>query len=157
MQLLEMVFKHLKEANLKMKLGKYQFFKKYLHYLGNLISKQGIQPLLEKSTKKKLKELSNIDELHHFLDLAGYYRKFVPLFTDVTKPLNINSSRRTPSFSGHHNAKQLLNTLSKHSVRNPYSSILVQKTCTCYLLMPVIKNIQDSSSTQFKVLRIWGL
>ena len=35
---LEAVFKHLKEANLKLKLSKCQFFKKHLHYLGHLIS-----------------------------------------------------------------------------------------------------------------------
>ena len=40
-----MVFKYLKEANLKIKLSKCQFFKRYLHYLGHLISELGIQPL----------------------------------------------------------------------------------------------------------------
>ena len=37
---------------------------------------------------KKLEEPSNIDELHHFQSLTGYYRKFVLLFDDITKPLN---------------------------------------------------------------------
>ena len=87
---LEMDFKHIKEANLKIKISKCQFFqKRHLHYLGHLISKQGIQPLLEKVTAiEKLKEPSNIDELCHFLDLTGYYRKLIPLFTTITKPLN---------------------------------------------------------------------
>ena len=43
---LEAVFKGLKEANLKLKLSK--CFKKHLHYLGHLISDQGIQPLPKK-------------------------------------------------------------------------------------------------------------
>ena len=61
----------------------------YLHYLGYLISQQGIQPLPEKVTAiKKLKEPNSIDELHHFLGLTGYYRKFTKLFADITKPLN---------------------------------------------------------------------
>ena len=43
-------------------------FKKHLHYLGNLISEQGIQPLLEKVTAiEKLKEPSNVDELCYSL------------------------------------------------------------------------------------------
>ena len=29
-----------------------------------------------------------MDELHHFLGLTSYYRKFVPLFADITKALN---------------------------------------------------------------------
>ena len=56
LQHLEIVFKHLKEANLKIKLSKFQFFKEYIHYLCHLISKHGIQPLLEKvSVVEKLK------------------------------------------------------------------------------------------------------
>ena len=38
LQHLEMVLKHLKEANLKFKLSKCQFFKKHLHCLGHLVS-----------------------------------------------------------------------------------------------------------------------
>ena len=45
---LEVVIKHLKEANVKIKLHKCQFFKMHLHYLGHLISEHGIQPLPEK-------------------------------------------------------------------------------------------------------------
>ena len=35
-----------------------------------------------------LQESSNIEELHCFLGLTGYYRKFIPSFADITKPLN---------------------------------------------------------------------
>ena len=48
LQHLEIVLMHLNEANLKIKLGKCQFFKKHLHYLGNLKSEYGIQPVTEK-------------------------------------------------------------------------------------------------------------
>ena len=89
LQHLKVVYKHLKEANLKIKLSDYQYLYKHLHNLHYLISKHGIQLLPEKvSAIEKLKELSNIDKLDHFLSLTDYYRKFIPLFTDVTKPLN---------------------------------------------------------------------
>ena len=89
LQHLEVVFKHLKKANLKIKLSKCQFVKRHLHYLGQLISEHGIQLILEEASAiKRLKEPSNIDELHDFLSLTGYYRKFIPLFTDITKLLN---------------------------------------------------------------------
>ena len=89
LQHLELVFKHLKEANSKIKLSKYQLFKQHIQCLGHLISKQGIQLLLEKVTAiQKLKEPNNIDELCHFLGFTGYYRKFIQVFADVTKPLN---------------------------------------------------------------------
>ena len=42
LQHLEVVFQHLKEASLEIKL---QFFEKHLHYLGHVIYEQGIAPL----------------------------------------------------------------------------------------------------------------
>ena len=54
-----------------------------------MISEDGIQPLLHKIISiKNLSEPKNIDELHLFLGLTGYYRKFKPLFADITKCLN---------------------------------------------------------------------
>ena len=55
----------------------------------NLILEKGIQPLPGKIiTIKNLAIPRNIDKLHHFLGLTGYYWKFIPLLADITKPLN---------------------------------------------------------------------
>ena len=86
---LKVVFKCLKEANIKIKVSKWQFFKKHLHYLGHLISEQGIQPLPKKVLAiQHIKEPSNFKEFWHFLSHTGYFRKFVLLCVDVTKLLN---------------------------------------------------------------------
>ena len=45
---LETVFSHLREAGLKMKCSKCDLFKKKIHYLGHLISTEGISPLPNK-------------------------------------------------------------------------------------------------------------
>ena len=45
---IEIIFKKLKKADLKLKESKCDFFKKEIHYLGSLISVSGIQPLPEK-------------------------------------------------------------------------------------------------------------
>ena len=42
---LEIVLRHLPEAGLKMKCSKCDFFKSEIHYLGHLISPEGISPL----------------------------------------------------------------------------------------------------------------
>ena len=63
--------------------------KQNLHHLGHLISEQGIQSLQDKiMTITNFAETKNIDELHHFLWLTGYCRRFIPLFTDIMRPLN---------------------------------------------------------------------
>ena len=64
------------------------FFKKEIHYLGHLILVSGIQPL-----PKKLESIHNMPkprspkEIKKFLGLTGYYRKFVPRFSDMARPL----------------------------------------------------------------------
>ena len=44
---LEIVFSHLREAGLKMKRSKCDFFKSEIHYLGHLISPEGNQPITQ--------------------------------------------------------------------------------------------------------------
>ena len=85
---IEIIFKKLKKADLKLKESKCDFFKKEIHYLGNLISVSSIQPL-----PKKLDSMHNMPKtrfpkgIKQFLDLTGYYRKFVPRFADMARPL----------------------------------------------------------------------
>ena len=85
---IEIIFKKLKKADLKLKESKCDFFKKEIHYLGHLISVNGIQPL-----PKKLESIHSMPkprspkEIKQFLSLTSYYRKFVPRFSDIGRPL----------------------------------------------------------------------
>ena len=82
------IFKRLEAADLKMKRSKCVFFKKHIHYLGHLISADGIQPLKDKlDTIHDMPASCNSKEVKQFLGLAGYYRKFVPCFADLLRPL----------------------------------------------------------------------
>ena len=49
---LEAIFHHLQDAKWKLKLSKCSFFKKHLHYLGHLISSDGLLPTVEKTCNK---------------------------------------------------------------------------------------------------------
>ena len=85
---LEIVFSHLWEAGLKMKRSKCDFFKSEIHYLGHLISPEGISPLPNKLDSIKHMPVPNsAKEIKQFLGLTGYYRKFVPRFADISRPL----------------------------------------------------------------------
>ena len=85
---LETVFSHLREAGLKMKQSKCDFFKSKIHYLGHLISPEGISPLPNKlDCIKHMPVPKNAKEIKQFLGLTGYYRKFVPRFADISRPL----------------------------------------------------------------------
>ena len=85
---LEIVFSRLWEAGLKMKRSKCDFFKSEIHYLGHLISPEGISPLPNKLDSIKHMPVPNsAKEIKQFLGLTGYYRKFVPRFADISRPL----------------------------------------------------------------------
>ena len=85
---IEEIFRRLEAADLKMKRSKCDFFKKHIHYLGHLISADSIRPLKDKlDTIRDIPAPSSSKEVKQFLCLAGYYRKFVPHFSDLSRPL----------------------------------------------------------------------
>ena len=82
------LFQRLREADLKLNREKCNFFKSHIQYLGHLISGEGIKPLPEKlESIKEIPPPTTPKEVKQFLGLIGYYRKFVPRFADVARPL----------------------------------------------------------------------
>ena len=78
----------LKTAGLKIKLQKCKFMKKSVEFLGHIISGEGISP--NPSTIKAIVNYAkptSVDEVRSFLGLAGYYRRFIPHFGSIAKPL----------------------------------------------------------------------
>ena len=85
---LETVFSCLKEAGLKMKWSKCDFFKREIHYLGHLFSTKGISPLPNKlDCIQHMPAPRNAKEIKQFLGLTGYYRNFFPRFADISRLL----------------------------------------------------------------------
>ena len=84
-----LVFSRLKEFNLKIKPKKSFFFQSSVLFLGHLLSKDGI--LLNPEKVSKVKDwpiLKNAKEVHSFLGLASYYRRFIPQFAKWASPLH---------------------------------------------------------------------
>ena len=85
---LEIIFERLRKAKLKLKLQKCNFFKRHIQYLGHLVSSEGIHPLPEKlESIKNMPTPNSPKQVKQFLGLVGYYRKFVPRFADISRPL----------------------------------------------------------------------
>ena len=86
---LRILFERLRSADLKLKEVKCNFLKKHIQYLGHIISGEGIAPVPEKlESIQKMLPPQNPKEVKQFLGLIGYYRKFVPQFSDLARPLN---------------------------------------------------------------------
>ena len=70
------------------KLSKCSFFQKKVHYLGHIISGEGISVDLEKV--KAIMDwpiLKNAHEVRSFMGVVGYYRRFVEGFSRIAKPI----------------------------------------------------------------------
>jgi len=88
LQSLQLVFEKLSEANLKLQLDKCEFLKQETSFLGHVITKDGIKPNPDKiNAIQKYPIPTNTKELKGFLGLTGYYRKFIPNFADIAKPM----------------------------------------------------------------------
>ena len=97
LQHLEIVFKRLVATDLKLKQPKCEFFRSQIHYLGHMLSAEGIQPLLEKlNSIMKMPAPENQTEVKQFLGQVGYYHKFVPCFSDISRPLVKLMRKDTP-------------------------------------------------------------
>ena len=84
-----MVLYHLKEFNLKIKPKKSFFFQSNVLFLGHMLSKDGILPNPEKVSKVRDWPVPKMaKEVHLFLRLASYYRRFIPKFAKWANPLH---------------------------------------------------------------------
>lgn len=82
------IFSILENVNLKIQLGKSQFMKKQVNFLGHLVTDEGVKPDPEKiKVIQNWPTPRNPKELKGFLGLLGYYRKFIRDFAKITKPL----------------------------------------------------------------------
>ena len=83
-------FEKLWSAKLSMKLSKCHFFSKEIQYLGHILSTLGIRPLtLKTQAIQKMHQPTTPKQVHAFLGLVGYYRKFINDFAKIAKSLNL--------------------------------------------------------------------
>lgn len=87
-QHLTMVFQKLQQHDLKVKLSKCAFGTSSVEYLGHIISANGVVVDPAKiEVIRHWQQLKTQKGLRGFLDMAGYYRKFVKNFGLIAQPL----------------------------------------------------------------------
>lgn len=88
-QRLEIVFNRLRQHGLKLKPSKCFLLKPEVKFLGHLISSKGIQVDGEKTRALETWPVpKNVKELRQVLGFMSYYRRFVPGFAQLARPLH---------------------------------------------------------------------
>ena len=81
---LRLLFERQRIVDLKIEEVKCNFLKRHIQYLGHIVLGEGITPLTEKLYSiQKMLPPKIPKEIKEFLGLIGYYRKFVPRFSDL--------------------------------------------------------------------------
>ncbi len=85
---LEEVFERLRSAGLKLKPRKCQLFQKEVHYLGFIVSSEGVRTEPEKvQCVKEWPTPTCVKDVRSFVGLVAYYRRFIANFSKIAKPL----------------------------------------------------------------------
>jgi hypothetical protein len=85
---LRAILEKLREHKLYAKFNKCEFWLNEVGFLGHIISKEGIAVDPTKVTAvTEWEPPKNVGEIHSFLGLAGYYRRFIENFSKITKPM----------------------------------------------------------------------
>jgi transposase InsO family protein len=95
--LIDLLFRRLEAAGLALKFTKCELLRPSAHYLGHIISADGVAK--DPRIVAKLCELptpTNVAELRAFLGVANYYRDYIPNYSDMTTPLTDQVSPKQP-------------------------------------------------------------
>ena len=119
LQHVQILFERLHQADLKLTKRKCNFFKAHVQYLGHYISGQGLEPVPEKlESLQKMPPPTDLTETRKFLGFVGYYRKFIPKYSDIARPLT-NLTRKDIPFEWSKAYRAAFEMLKEYLLKEP--------------------------------------
>ncbi|GIY59828.1 retrovirus-related Pol polyprotein from transposon 297 [Caerostris darwini] len=126
---LKVVLEVASKYGLEIKLKKCQFLKRNVEFLGHIVENGTIRPSPAKTLAvKRFPVPTNVKRVQSFLGLTSYFRKFIPEYSKIAKPLS-DLLRKDPFTMGRDQIdafKKLKNFLT----RSPVVTIFIQGRTT---------------------------
>jgi hypothetical protein len=116
---LRIVLQRLRDHKLYAKFSKCEFWLDSVKFLGHTISKDGIS--VDPSKVQEVmdwKPPKSVHQIRSFLGLAGYYRRFIPNFSRIAKPMT-ELLKKGVKFVWSEECDQAFHTLRKHLTSAP--------------------------------------
>jgi hypothetical protein len=84
----ELIFKCIREANLKLKPSKCKFFRQTIDVLGHVVSPAGISTDPAKTSLiMKWPRPQKLSDIRTFIGMTSYYRRFIKGYSEIVRPL----------------------------------------------------------------------
>lgn len=119
MKHLEQVLQKLREAGLKLKPRKCSIAQERLQYLGHIVDSSGVRPdpanVEALTTYPPPKHVKGVQQ---FLGICGYYRRFIPDYTTISKPLTA-LTKKNVSFEWTEECQQAFKKLKGYLLSYP--------------------------------------
>ena len=94
---LDTVLTVIKRAGLRLKINKCRFGETKLHILGHVVDNSGVHPDPEKvRAAKDFLTPKDVKSIQSFVGLCSYYRKFIPNFAEIARPLTKLTKSENP-------------------------------------------------------------
>ena len=91
----------IRQAGLRLKINKCHFGETRLHMLGHVVDSAGVHPDPEKvRAVKDFPTPTDVKSIQSFVGLCSYYRKFIPNFAEIARPLTALTKITTPFIWG---------------------------------------------------------
>jgi hypothetical protein len=113
----------LRQNQLYAKESKCDFFKDRIEFLGHVITPNGVAMEPEKiAAISAWPTPSSVSDIRSFLGLAGFYRRFIPKFSDIASPLTDMLCKDTP-FEWTAASQAAIDTLKEYITTAPILAI----------------------------------
>jgi hypothetical protein len=132
---LHIIFQRLRDQHLYAKFSKCEFWLDTVKFLGHTISNDGIS--VDPSKVQEVldwKPHTSVHQIRSFLGLAGYYRRFIPDFSRIAKPMT-KPLKKGVKFSYDQKCEDAFHTLKAHLTAQFWLNQMFQNLLTSIVML----------------------